>query len=405
VLRITPDSGATKVRTKEVQFIFDEVVADRPTGAAADLDGIFLVSPRHGAAQVSWHRDRITVRPRNGFRDSTAYRITMLPGLADLRGNVRKETVSIVFSTGPSFPPYSIHGMTFDWAAQRPAPGTYIEAINQRDTTIVYVTASDTAGRFDVGPMPAGKYLVRGLIDKNANRALDRAEKWDTVTTTIARTSPTVELNAIERDTMPAVIDNIVVVDSVSLRVSFDKPISPALQLTPELVTLQRADSSKVQNTRVVWGVEFENTQRVADSTRRADSLRVKSRTDSIAHVDSLRAKGDTAALRAIRPAAPPAAPPQTPNPNRGPPPPPKPKKPAPDRAIVIIVPPSSAFPPSTEYRITVQNIPNLIGKSAPSSRRFNIPAPKPTPKDSAAKADTTRRPSAPSTRPPSLWR
>ena len=96
IVTISPDSGATNVNPKVVQFRFDEVVSDRPSGKT-ELDQLFLISPSDGAPNVSWHRTRIDVRPRKGFRPNTAYNVTLLPGLADLRGNILREQRAIVF--------------------------------------------------------------------------------------------------------------------------------------------------------------------------------------------------------------------------------------------------------------------------------------------------------------------
>jgi Bacterial Ig-like domain len=389
IVALSPDSGETNVKIKSVQFSFDEVVSDRPATSAGGLDGIFLISPRNGAAEVSWRRSKITVRPRNGFRPNTAYRITMLPGLVDLRGNIRRQTTTILFSTGNSFPPYGVRGTVFDWAAQRPVNGAYIEAISMKDTSLVYVTATDSAGIFDVGPLGADSYLVRALIDQNSNRAVDRGEKWDTLTVPVTTFVPNIELDAIERDSLPPNIDNVTLIDSVTLRVTFDKPIDPALPLQPSLITLQRADSSQIEVTRVQWQAAFDRIKLAADSVRRADSTRAKARADS-ARADSARARGDTTARR---PAPPPAAPPRAPG--RQPPPPPKPKNPPPDRGIVITVPVASPFEPNTSYRVTTLGIRNLVGHAQTVSRQFTTPKPAPPP-DSTAKppaADSARRP------------
>src|SRR5687768_12321612 len=91
---VTPESGATNVRARGVMFEFDVVVNDR------DVDNYFLMSPREGTPRVIWRRDRVEVRPRREFRPNTAYSVTLLPGLADLRGNAMKTGRSVVFSTG-----------------------------------------------------------------------------------------------------------------------------------------------------------------------------------------------------------------------------------------------------------------------------------------------------------------
>jgi len=271
IVTMTPDSGQVNVKVKEVQFRFDEVVSDRPSGAAS-LDRMFLISPRNGEPRVSWHRSRISVRPEHGFRDSTAYRITMLPGIADLRGNVRKDGATLVFSTGATFPTLGIVGTVFDWAGQTIARSAVVEGIAQRDTSIVYLAATDSSGNFELGPMPAGTYTVRALIDQNSNRAFDRNEKWDTTTVTLTTTRPSIELDVIERDSVPPAFSNVGVEDSVTMMIAFDKPLDPRILLQPALVALKRADSSDVTVTRVEWATAFQRARFAADSARRADS-------------------------------------------------------------------------------------------------------------------------------------
>jgi len=384
IIMVSPDSGKTNVHPKEVEFRFDEVVSDRPSGATA-LDQLFLISPRTagGAANVSWHRRRITVKPARGFRPNTTYRVTMLPGIADLRGNVRRAGASILFSTGSSFPPYSIPGRVFDWVAEKPANGVYIEAISRADTNVVYLAASDSLGQFDVGPLEAGTYTVRALMDQNANRVLDRNEKWDTTTVTVSDTRPMIELDAIERDSAAAAFQNVAVDDSVTLHVSFDKPLDPKIPLQPALVRIQRADSSTLEVAKVQWAAAFDQARQaqIADSARRADTTHTRP------------------------PATPPPAaarPVPTPGSPRNPPPPAKPKAPPPDRAIVVTLSPTNPLIPGTTYRITAQGLRNLVGNSTEIRRTFTVP--KPAPKDTTHKTppdSTRRRPPADSARRP----
>jgi hypothetical protein len=315
----------------------------------------------------------------------------MLPGLVDLRGNVRKDTRTVLFSTGPTFPPFQIRGRVFDWASQRPAVGAYVEAISHPDTSIVYLTATDTSGQYDVGPLPAGTYTVRALIDANANRTIDRGEKWDSVTTVVAATSPgDVELDAIERDSLPATISDVASPDSLSLRITFDKVLDPALPLQPALVRIQRADSTEMQVTSVQWQLAFDQSRALRDSARRADSLRA-------------------VAPPAAPPAAaavptPPPAPIAAPTGVRPAPPPPKPKALPPERSIIVTFAPTSPLVPGASYRITVRGMRNLVGNSRDATRTFTVPKPTPKPPPKPAKpaaADTTKRPPPPPAKPP----
>jgi hypothetical protein len=378
IVKITPDSGATNAQVKSVEFQFDEVVSDRPTSAGATVSALFMISPRNGATEASWHRRRITVRPQKGFRPNTAYKVILLPGLADMRGNVRRSQASVLFSTGRTFPQFSIPGRIFDWTAQRPADRGYVEAISKIDTTIVYLAVSDSSGNFDVGPLPNGPYLVRGIIDQNNNRVLDRGEKWDSLTIVITDARRPVELDAIERDTIPPQIDGITVVDSVTLRITFDRALDPALALQPARIQIKRADSTNIEVAQVQWLAPFERARQARDSAQRADSLRA-----------------------AGRGGQPPTTPGQplpvlTPGGARPAPPPPKPSRPPPDRGLVATIASSTPLVPGTTYRLTARGVRNLLGISRETSRPFTVPKPAPPPRDSTKRppsTDSTRRP------------
>ena len=243
ILSVKPDSGQLNVRPGQIDFQFDEVVAQQALGAT-DLSKLFLVSPRNGDPDVSWHRSRITIKLHGQFRTNTAYVVTMFPGLADLRGNVRKEGAMIVFSTGPTIPRFGITGVVFDWAAQHTVPNAYVEAMLRSDTALKFVGVSDTTGHFEIGPLDTGTYLVRGLIDQNSNHQVDRNEKWDTTVAHVTDVRPAVELDAIERDSTPPLLTNVSVDDSVTLHVAFDKYLDPALPLQPALIEVRAADST-----------------------------------------------------------------------------------------------------------------------------------------------------------------
>jgi len=112
LVKITPDTGSVGVKPKDVVFQFDEVVAERP--GAATLSDLFLISPRDGVPDASWHRSAIAVKPSRGWRANTPYTVIMMKGVADLRGNIRKTGATTFFSTGPTIPRTRITGTVFD---------------------------------------------------------------------------------------------------------------------------------------------------------------------------------------------------------------------------------------------------------------------------------------------------
>jgi hypothetical protein len=229
-----------------------------------------------------------------------------------------------------------------------------------------------------------GTYTIRALIDQNNNRMLDRNEKWDTSTVTVVDTRPYLELLAIERDSTPPALESITPIDSVTLRVSFDKVIDPRVPLQPALVRIQRTDSSQMEIARVQWQSQYDREKTARDSARRADSL---------------KALPPTAAPPTPAPPPPPTPVVETPNPaTRGAPPPPKPSRLPPDRGIVITLAPPGKFVPLETYRLTTLAMRNLVGNSRDASRAFTIPKPPPP----RVTTDTTKKPPAtPPRRPP----
>src|SRR6267142_2510132 len=132
IVKIIPDSGAVGVKPKEVLFRFDEVVAERPPSVTTLAD-LFLISPRDGAPDASWHRDAIGVKPAHGWRANTAYTVIMMKGVADLRGNVRNTGASTFFSTGTVLPRTRLAGNVFDWVSGSPAAGALVESFVPAD--------------------------------------------------------------------------------------------------------------------------------------------------------------------------------------------------------------------------------------------------------------------------------
>jgi hypothetical protein len=254
ILAIVPDSGRVGVTPREVIFRFDEVVNERPQ-SVTNLADLFLISPRDGAPRVSWNRDEIAVRPRGDWRPNTAYTVTMMGGLADIRGNVRNAGASTFFSTGPTVPATRITGQVFDWVSGQPAAGALLEAYVPPDTVRAWVAVSDSGGRFTLERIPPGRYVVRALIDRNKNRGIDAGEPWDSATVTLAD-SATLELLAFAHDTVAPRIRDVNVIDSLSVRVSFDRPVDPRQQLTPANFAVVGRDSVAVGITSVTAGAD-----------------------------------------------------------------------------------------------------------------------------------------------------
>lgn len=362
ITRIQPDTNSVGVRGKEFVIHFDEVISEHPAGATT-LGDLVLISPRNGQPVVDWHRSSLSIRPRRGWRANTAYTVTVLPGIADLRGNVRTTPTVVTFSTGPSIPNTSIRGTMFDWLSGLPIGGGMVEVRPQTDTSVVYVTASDSIGHYRLVGLPPARYQVRGYADGNRNRGLDPGEAFDTTRVDLAD-SLNLEILAFAHDSTGPKLGTVTVQDSVTVRANFDTPIDPRVPLTPAMFTLTAPDSSHI----AIVSVKVMQQ----DTTHPAPVA-----------------------------APPPTAPSVIPVPQRRAPPKvvlPKPTRPLLVRDVIIVA--SKPLQAGATYRLDALNAMGPTGRKLSSSQTFTVPKPeKPaTPSASPAKpaAPDTARPVQP---------
>lgn len=337
LIAVAPDTGRTGTKPKEVIFRFDEVVAERPPGVTTLAD-LFLISPRDGTPDVSWHREEIAVRPRRGWRPNTTYTVTMLRGIADLRGNVRNTGASTFFSTGPSIPRTHVTGRVFDWVAGTPAAGSLVEALVPPDTTHAYVAVADSSGQFSLEHLAAGRYMVRAFVDRNRNRGIDPGESWDSVTVDLTDSTAT-ELLVFRHDSLPPRIRDVAALDSLSLRVTFDKPVDPQQSLTSANFIVIGPDSATVP----IAGVGPVPKDTIATP---APSPAVQSRPPA-------RVPRDTSTK--TRPVM---------------------SRPAPIASVLIRL--ERPLVPKAVYRIRAIGLRGLLGQSGDSERAYTVPAPAP---------------------------
>jgi hypothetical protein len=390
LLRISPDTNALSARPKSIQLQFDEIINERPSGGGGDLGGLFLLSPRRGRVDVRWHRSRIEVRPRRGFVPNTTYTLTQLRGLSDLRGNADSVERHYMFSTGATRAPTTIRAQVFDWVAGRAAPRAYVEAVQLPDS-LTYATFADSLGRAVFRYVAPGRYLIRALVDANSNRVIDRRELFDSATITV-RDSVARELLAFIHDSVGPGIQSVDQRDSLTLRVTFDRPLSPRLGVQQRQFTLKAADSSAVQIASVLVGSAFEKAE--------ADSARARAVRDSVRQAqiaDSIR-RANPAAAPPVRP--PTAAPPlgRRPAPDTTTPPP-KPSAPIPETYAVVRL--AQPLAPAASFRLRADSLLSLMGIYRSSDRVFTTPK-------ARAPGDTTRPPgdtARPPRRPPGLER
>jgi hypothetical protein len=315
LLSTSPDSVAVLAEWDEdVEFRFSEVISEGGTPnfglGSGDLEKLIILSPSNRVPVVRWRRSRITVRPREGWRPNTVYRIELLPGIVDLRNNRSQNGRVITFTTGAPLPTDTLRGLVVNWETRRPAPRAMIEAILLPDS-LPYRSATDSVGAFALGPLPPGEYLVYAALDQNNDAKRQPREPFDTV-----RLERGVvlagELWTFRRDTTPVRIQTVTRQDSLSLAVTFTQQLDPTQPWRTDSVrVVTLPDSTPVAVDTVLPQAPFDSLFRrpPADTTAPADSARIqqeRARADSARVADSVaRARREQALGAARRPDAP----------------------------------------------------------------------------------------------------
>lgn len=286
LVSVRPDSGAVLDRFDgAAEFRFDEVITE-PTGQTADR--LFLLSPRAQALNVDWKRTRLTVKPKEGWRQGVVYRLTLYPQVTDLRSNRLESGRVIVFAIGRPIPDTRITGSVVDWEAGRTARSALVEAVALPDST-VYFTQADSAGSFDLTAVPPGTYALFGTVDANGNRIRDRGEAFDS--TTVALDSLlTHDFWAFRQDTVGPQILNVARADSLTIRVELSQSLAPG-PIDPSAAALFALPDTTPVAVAAVW------REGEYDSLRALEGERARAAADSArAAADTTRA--DTAAVR-----------------------------------------------------------------------------------------------------------
>lgn len=388
IIGTNPDSLAIlPTFNDDVEFRFDEVIAEGGSPnfglGTGDLEKLVLVSPSVGVPRVHWRRDRITVSPRGGWRPNTVYRVELLPGLSDLANNRLAGGRVVTFTTGAPLPTDTLRGLVVDWATQRPFRNALVEAIHLPDS-LGYRTVTDSLGRFELGPVPAGEYLVYGVQDQNTNRLRESRELYDSVRVAAGR-AEVGEIWVFRHDSTMVRLSTAALNDSLSLLLTFAQQLNPYQRLPADSVrVLLLPDSVPVPVLAILPKGQFDTLYPPSptDTARvRADSIRLVQ--DSV-RADSIARAREAAAIRI--PGAERRQAPQVDTAGTGPL---RTKPPLFDRLYVRV---ATRLKPGSDYAVVVHGIQNVSRVPATARAVARIPEEKPLPADSLrATPDTTK--------------
>jgi Big-like domain-containing protein len=393
-----PESLAVLPEFKgDVEFRFDEVISEGASPnfglGTGDLEKLVILSPSLAVPEVHWKRTRITVRPREGWQPNTVYRVELLPGLPDLSNNRSKEGRVVTFTTGAPLPTTTLRGRVVDWTTRRPLARGLVEAILLPDS-LPYRTSADSSGRFVLGPVPAGAYLVYGVLDQNNDFRFDLREPFDSAHLAAGR-DRVGELWTFRHDTTAARLSSVSVNDSLSLALTFSQSLNPYQRLPPESVEVRLLpDSVPVPVLRILQREEYDSiypVRRPVDTTAagraRADSVRADSITR--ARADSLRADSLARAREAERiriPGAQRRAEPTRDTTDTGP----LRTRPALFERLYVRL--RDRLRPGSSYAVIVHGIQNLSGIAGTVHTELKVPETKPPADSTKVKPDTAAK-------------
>jgi hypothetical protein len=375
----------------DAEFRFDEVILESTPNfgtGLGDLERLVMLSPDTTVPLVRWRRDRITVRPRGGWRPNTVYRIELAPGVTDLHRNVSKTSAVITFSTGGPPPERMLSGRVIDWIGRRAVPTALIEAFHLPDS-IRYRMIADSTGRFRFEHLPSGEYLVSGVNDQSRDHRRQVDEAWDTVRVAASSDSAG-EIWVFSRDTLPPKIQgDLTRVDSVTIAVTFTRPIDPALHLDSASIRVLLLPDSGTVGPRVAYPkAAFDSLFRPAPVPRTAKD-------DSLARLDSLR----TDSLARANP-----PPGRTARGGRGAVPPPSedpPQQRRPTLGNVIVIRTQGQLRPGSDYYVELRGVRTAGGATGPPVFRvLKVPKARSAADSLKSVADSLRADSLRRTRP-----
>jgi len=228
---------------------FDEPLSD-PRGVDRSLEaspaGVYMVTPA---------RSRIRIRPESGWREGVVYYFRIPTGLADLVRNRTQAPVELLFGIGSPVPPTVVQGRAYDRVTGRGTRGARLLFLSA--DSIPYTAVSDTGGVFRLPGLPYGSYDATVFVDQDRDLNYDAAfEPGAVVPIELSEDSPSLSFDAwmIPADSTPPVLASAEVIDSLSLRLTFDDPLDPDAPLDGVSVVVQRDEGGSWTVAGIVVG-------------------------------------------------------------------------------------------------------------------------------------------------------
>jgi hypothetical protein len=298
-----------------IRITFNERISER--ALQGTLDDAVLISPESGEVRVRHSSRELRVTMEGGFLPDEVYRITVEPLVQDLFRNPMVGAFEFIFSTGAEMTPTVLAGAIIDRITGEPVEGARVMARveglpgvapggEESDEEVIptHVAYTDSSGVYAFRYVPAGRYVITAFVDDNRNREPDYVEP---IGTSLEELSPadTVLLNFVllAPDTTAALVQNVDVVDSLTLAVQFDDFLDLESELTGVSASLGPDSLNTAEVTTIDVATILHERDYLAlmdefqDSLHVADSIRFE---EELQEIESLLSVGDSVAAAEI---------------------------------------------------------------------------------------------------------
>lgn len=171
LLSTDPENNQTNLSPEDITLIFNEFVAlDNPTKQ-------IIITPKVKTDEVQFlaNKNRINIKLNQALEENTTYVFNFQKSIQDITEKNPAENVKLVFSTGDYIDSLSISGRVayIQPRKDREMKDILVGLYQESDTTDLftaspyYIAQADTAGKFEITNIKAGKFRLYAWHDEN----------------------------------------------------------------------------------------------------------------------------------------------------------------------------------------------------------------------------------------------
>lgn len=171
LLETDPENNSTNIKPKEINLIFNEFIQlENPTKQ-------IIITPRIKVDEVEFLaiKNRINIQLNQELEDETTYVFNFQKSVQDITEKNPAESLKLVFSTGTYIDSLSISGKVayIFPPKEKELKDILVGLYEENDTTDLftsppyYISQADTAGKFSITNIKAGKFRLYAWHDEN----------------------------------------------------------------------------------------------------------------------------------------------------------------------------------------------------------------------------------------------